>query len=425
MNVPKYRVGQYVTVLPSMANEMEHLQSECKSVKCRIIYPIIDGRYFVEIVKTGGYALVDEGDIDNTFGADVDISNVKREEVKVIFFGNGQFALPTLKQLLSSGYNVCAVVTRPDKPAGRGKHPQPSAVKLFAKSMGIPVWQPLKLDGHYFRMKLEKLSPDIGVVVEFRIIPQCSYTIPRLGTINLHSSLLPEFRGASTITSAIREGRGLTGVTTFKLDDGIDMGDIINNLAIPISSTDNAGNVHDRMAEVGAFMVDDAILRVCNSCRLVPQHSLICEFLKPSYAPKLNRADCLIPWWKSSEDVYNFIRSISPTPSAWTNLRWLGTESHVGMKIFKASCTAVPKDTRAPGELFIEDSHMYVACGDGVIEIEELQMPNRKRMLANDFLRGYRGIGKGFCSCVPLSAASAGNNAKAAIVAHEIIEEKS
>lgn len=398
MKTPLYRVGQVVEVIP---NEIEH-GGNSPYAKCRILYPHNDGNYFVQAQQSGGYAVVSERDIVSPFPEiDIDIDPADRKRIRIAFFGNGQFALPTLKYLVEIGYDVACVVTMPDKPQGRGKQLKPSAVKEYAISQGIPVMQPTKLDGYFFRMRLGNINPTIGVVVEFRILPKCTYCIPKWGTINLHSSLLPQYRGASTIASAIKDGNEQTGVTTFLLDEKVDTGDIINNLAVPIYYDDNAKTVHDRLKEAGAVMVDDAIQRIAHSCGLVPQKDLICDFISPSYAPKLKRMDCQIPWWKSIGEVYDFIRSLSPTPSAWTTLHWLGADETVNLKIYSTTITDIPKGEHAPGELFIRDNKIYIACRDGVLSVDELQMPNKKRMTAKDFLCGYRGIGKGFCISLP------------------------
>lgn len=373
-----------------------------KSVKCRVLYPYADGRYFVNVIQTGGYTHIHENDINFPFPEiEIESHPADRKRIRIVFFGNGHFALPTLKYLIAKGYDVCAVVTMPDKPQGRGKQLKPSAVKEYAQEVGIPVYQPLKLDGYYFRMRLQNLQPTIGVVVEFRILPKCTYGIPKWGTINLHSSLLPQYRGASTIASAIKDGNTQTGVTTFILDEKVDTGNIINNLAVPIYTADSAKDVHDRLKKAGAVMVDDAIQRIAHSCNTVPQNDLICDFISPSYAPKIKRMDCQIPWWKSTREVYDFIRSLSPIPTAWTSLRWLGTETTVNLKIYRAVISHTLKAEHAPGELFIKDGKIYIACGDGVLSIKELQMPNKKRMTAREFLCGYRGIGKGFCVSLP------------------------
>lgn len=397
MKAPLYRVGQHVDAIP---NEIPHDQNS-PYARCFILQAHEDGNYFVRVEKTGGYAIVSERDIVSAPEMDLLGHPYDRKGIRIVFFGNGQFALPALKYLVKSEYDVCCAVTMPDKPQGRGKRLKPSAVKEYAISQGIPVFQPLKLDAYYFRMQLEHLNPTIGVVVEFRILPICTFGIPKWGTINLHSSLLPQYRGASTIASAIQNGDTMTGVTTFLINRSVDTGHIINNLAVPILETDTAKDVHDRLKTVGAVMVDDAIQRIAHGCSYIPQEDLICDFITPSYAPKIRKNGCAIPWWKPTRFVYDFIRSLSPTPGAWTTLKWLGAESADNIKIYKTCITDMAKGEHSPGELFIKDGKIYIACSDGVLSIDELQMPNKKRMTTQEFICGYRGIGKGFCISLP------------------------
>lgn len=210
---PMYRVGQTVQIPTSLldGNINDGFLTEAK-----VLYPKEDGSYFLRLKKTGGYIIVDETDISTYPERDFD-KPVFRERIRIVFFGNGQFALPTLKMLVEQGYDVAAVVTMEDKPCGRGKLPRPSAVKAYAESMGILVHQPRKLDSQRFLRHIRNLHATLGVVVEFRMLPQSLYSIPQWGTINLHSSLLPMYRGASTIASAIKDGSDTTGVTTFFL----------------------------------------------------------------------------------------------------------------------------------------------------------------------------------------------------------------
>lgn len=394
MKLPKFRVGQIVDV----ASHVVNLDSrDCGLLtKCRILYPCVSGVYFVEVKRTGGYAMVDEENIVAYPEYDPQ-KPLARSKIRIVFFGNGQFALPTLKMLVKRGYDVACVVTMEDKPCGRSKELRPSAVKVYAEQVGIPVLQPHKIDSQRFRRKIIALRPTLGVIVEFRLLPRKVYTIPQWGTINLHSSLLPMYRGASTIASAIKNGDTLTGVTTFVLNDGIDTGGIINNIAVPIADEDNAEEVHRKLKSVGAEMVDDAIQRIGHSCGTVHQLSLVSDFIEPSYAPKIHKGDCLIKWWKNAKQVYDFIRALSPMPTAWTPLKMLGKDTVVNVKIHKASKTGIPRDFRAPGELFWQDRKLMIACADELLSIDVLQMPGKKQMTAIEFFNGFRGACKGFC----------------------------
>ncbi|ROS85129.1 methionyl-tRNA formyltransferase [Muribaculaceae bacterium Isolate-036 (Harlan)] len=391
MKTPIYRVGQSVQAPSSLlcANEDNGILSQG-----RILYPVEDGSYLVRL-RNGGYTAADESEIVAYPEYD-SAKPVERKGIRIVFFGNGQFALPTLKMLVERGYDVAAVVTMEDKPCGRGKVVRKSAVKVYAESMGILVFQPRKLDSNRFLRHIHNLHATLGVVVEFRILPRALYTIPSWGTINLHSSMLPMYRGASTIASAIKDGNSMTGVTTFMLEDKIDTGGIINNLAISIDEDDNAEDVHIKLRIAGAEMMDDAIQRIAHSCRPIPQSELICDFIQPCYAPKLRRKDCIIPWLKPADYVHDFIRALTPIPSAWTSLAMLGKQA-MSVKIFITEKTVIPRGHHAPGELFWQDRKLYIACGDNLLSVLELQMPNKRRMTAIEFFNGYRGACKGFC----------------------------
>lgn len=391
MKTPIYRVGQTVQI-PSWllcTNESNGILSQGQ-----ILYPQEAGSYLVRL-SNGGYTAIDEREIVAYPEYDP-TKPVERKGIRIVFFGNGQFALPSLKMLVGRGYDVATVVTMEDKPCGRGKVARKSAVKVYAESVGIPVFQPRKLDSNRFLRHISNLHATLGVVVEFRILPRALYTIPSWGTINLHSSILPIYRGASTIASAIKDGNAMTGVTTFMLEDKIDTGGIINNLAVGIDENDNAEDVHIKLRIAGAEMMDDAIQRIAHSCNPIPQSELICDFIQPCYAPKLHRKDCIIPWLKPADYVYDFIRALSPIPSAWTSLAMLGKQA-MSVKIFKTEKTGIPRDFHAPGELFWQDRKLYIACGDELLSVLELQMPNKRRMTAIEFFNGYRGACKGFC----------------------------
>lgn len=394
MNLPRYRVGETVCLPSSL---LDGIYRPDTIVRGKILFPREDGSYLVRINDLEGYAVVEDYDIIDTIPEYDQTKPVYRKNIRIVFFGNGQFALPTLKMLVAQGYDVAAVVTMEDKPCGRSKAPRPSVVKIFAENAGIPVFQPKKLDSQRFLQHIRDLHATIGVVVEFRKLPKVLYTIPQWGTLNLHSSLLPMYRGASTIASAIKHGDTMTGVTTFMVNDNIDDGGIINNYAVIISEYDNAASVFIKLKLTGSAMVDDAIQRIAHSCRLVPQTELICDFIQPSYAPKLHREDCRIPWYKSATYVHNFIRAHSPIPSAWTILELLGTTKPVDLKIFTTEKTAIPRGIHAPGELFVQERKLYIACGDELLRVLDLQMPNRRRMAASEFINGHHGACKGFC----------------------------
>lgn len=409
MKPPIYRAGQLVNI-PSCLLHGE--ASKGFTAQCQILYPFEDGRYFVRVCKTGGYAVVDETDF-STYPEYDQEKPAARRHIRIVFFGNGLFALPTLKMLVSYGYDVAAVVTMVDKPSGRGNKLKPSPVKVYAESMGIMVYQPDDLKSTEFKQQIKQLNPTLGVVVEYCKLPYEIFNIPKWGTINLHSSLLPMYRGASTITSAIKDGSDLTGITTFFINSGLDKGRIINNLGVEIAFKDSAEDVHDRLRRLGAIMVDDAIQRIAHSAKGIPQSDLYCDFIKPSHAPKIYRKDAEIRWCDSAENVYNFIRAHSSilegqyfpkelaiagtVPTAWTSLTLLEADSAIDVKIHKASLTEIPRGFRAPGEWFWENGNLMVACKDKLLSIDILQLPNKNRMTAKEYHNGFRGVCKGFC----------------------------
>lgn len=412
MKTPRYRVGQFVDVVGHYAGEQ--FKNEY-FVPCKIICPNDDGTYLVRVKQTNGYSIVPEDSISTYPEYDPE-KPANRSRIRVVFFGNGQFALPTLKMLVEKGYDVAAVVTMEDKPSGRGNKVCKSPVKIYAESMGILVYQPTRLNGIDFLCRIKELNPTIGVVVEYSILPPDLFKIPKWGFINLHSSLLPMYRGASTITSAIKDGSGLTGVTTFIIDKGIDTGKIINNLGVFIGNEESAEDIHVRLRNWGGEMVDDAIQRIAHCCKGIPQSDIVCDFIKPSHAPKLYRNDAYIHWHDSAERVYNFIRAHSSVlngeyfpkepaiagsvPTAWTTLKMVDADSTIDVKIHKASLTDIPRTFQAPGEWFWQDGMLMVACKDYLLSIEILQMPGKNRMTAKDYHNGLRGVCKGFCDLI-------------------------
>lgn len=388
---PKYRVGQTLSIKANVVGNAPTL--------CKVIYPYENGTYFVRFVKTqnapiDGYDIVPEMYLD---GDNELTGEINRGQIRVAFFGNGAFALPTLKTLVENGYDVCAVITTPDKPSGRGRTLRPSPIKEFANNYKIPILQPYKLDGHFFQQKLKELNPTLGVVVEFRILPKSTFSIPKWGCINLHSALLPEFRGASTIHSALKSGNQTTGATVFKITESIDSGDIINNLCVKISDDDNAGTIHHKLKSIGARLVDDAIQRIALDCAAIPQTEMTNDFLQPSYAPKLTKKDFEIPWHKQAECVNNHIRSLSPHPGARTSFHPLDNDKPILIKILSGCVTDIPRCELAPSEFRIENQQLLIACQDFMYSVSSMQPPGKKEMSASDFINGFRGIGRGFC----------------------------
>jgi methionyl-tRNA formyltransferase len=314
------------------------------------------------------------------------------KELRIVFMGTPDFAVASLQALVENSYNVVGVVTAPDKPAGRGKKLTESAVKKYAVEKNIKVLQPEKLKHPDFLEELKALKPDLQVVVAFRMLPKVVWAMPPLGTFNLHGSLLPQYRGAAPLNWAVINGETKTGVTTFLLDQKIDTGKILFRKQIKIEKNDTVGDIHDRLMEVGAKLVlktVDALAK--GKVKPIPQSELeSVEDSKP--APKIFKIDCKINWTKDVETVRNLIRGLSPHPAAWANLVHKGTGRTIPCKIFFAQ-SVISAETAAPGTIDSDDqSFLNVACGNGWLEITDMQLSGKKRMNAADFLRGFRNI---------------------------------
>lgn len=293
--------------------------------------------------------------------------------------GTPEFAVPSLKILGDNGYNIKAVMTVPDKPKGRGLNVQESDVKKFALEKGYKILQPASLKDPEFINELCELNADLFIVVAFRILPEEVYTIPKFGTFNLHSSLLPKYRGAAPINWAIINGDKTTGVTTFFLDKSVDTGKIIEQREIGINDDDNAGTLHDKLKELGAETVLSTVKKIeAGNVELISQDNS-----KASKAPKIFKDDCRIDWTGFTYDIHNKIRGLSPYPAAWTLL------NYKNLKIFKSEKTDFQSDEK-PGFVEINNSKIFVNTADKKLEILELQLEGKKRMSTEEFLRGYK-----------------------------------
>ena len=299
--------------------------------------------------------------------------------------GTPDFAVESLRTLVDGGYNVVAVVTMPDKPAGRGHQLQYSAVKQYALSVGLPLLQPERLKDEDFLAQLKSYNADLQIVVAFRMLPEVVWNMPRLGTFNLHASLLPQYRGAAPINWAVMNGDHETGATTFMLQHEIDTGNIILQERLPIAADENVGSVHDRLMLMGADLVTrtvDAIIEADNqglSVPTVPQDNTI--ELRP--APKIFKDTCAINFSQSAEQVRNHIRGLSPYPAAWISQMPLShplAELLQGAKVYKAAITQHAE----------QKGHIIVPCADGYIDLLELQLPGKKRMEAAALLNGLK-----------------------------------
>lgn len=311
---------------------------------------------------------------------------VNCKNLKILFLGTPGFAAASLKRLVEDGYDVAAVVTAPDKPAGRGLKIHRSEVKEYAESVGLRVLQPEKLRDPAFLDHLRELNLDLGIVIAFRMLPEAVWSMPRLGTFNLHASLLPQYRGAAPINHAIMNGETLTGLTTFFLDAEIDKGDIIGRVEMPILPCDTAGTLHDRLMEAGTTLVTETVDRIAAG-NVVPyqQRGIPAETLRG--APKIFRDDCRVDWNRPGAEIGNFIRGLSPHPAAWSALRENGTEAGT-LKIYDGAF--VPETHgRTPGTVDISDRKNFrVACAGGWFAITDLQPSGKRRMTAAEMING-------------------------------------
>lgn len=310
-----------------------------------------------------------------------------KQSIRIIYMGTPDFAVESLRALVEGGYNVVAVVTMPDKPAGRGHQLQFSAVKQYALSVGLPVLQPERLKAEEFLAELRSYQADLQIVVAFRMLPEVVWSMPRLGTFNLHASLLPQYRGAAPINWAVMNGDTETGATTFMLQHEIDTGNIILQQRIPIAEDENVGSVHDRLMTMGAGLVTrtvDLIMDSENSGKpvpTIPQDTIQDSNLSP--APKIFKDTCAIDFSRSAEQVRNHIRGLSPYPAAWINDMPAShplAEVLKGAKVYKAA-----RATQAE-----QKGHIIVPCGEGYIDLLELQLPGKKRMDASALLNGIK-----------------------------------
>ena len=307
----------------------------------------------------------------------------EKSKLKLIFLGTPDFAVASLDALLKANMNVVGVVTAPDKPAGRGLKISESAVKKFAAEKGLHILQPEKLKSPEFLDQLKSLNADLQVVVAFRMLPEVVWNMPRLGTINLHASLLPSYRGAAPINWAVMNGEKETGVTTFKLQHAIDTGNILMQEKIAIGDEETAGELHDRMMKIGADLLVKTVQGLeAGTLKEIPQ-SYISEEILP-HGPKIFTETARIDWSKSVNEIYNLIRGLSPYPGAFTDF------NGKMMKIFRAS-KENSSPTIAPGEFDTDKkSFLKFAAKDGYINVLELQLEGKKKMPITDFIRGMK-----------------------------------
>ena len=305
--------------------------------------------------------------------------------------GTPEFAVPSLRALVAGGYRVVAVVTTPDKPAGRGQKVHQSDVKVAALELGLPVLQPEKLRAPEFVEAMRALQPDLGIVIAFRMLPEVIWSMPRLGTFNLHASLLPQYRDAAPINWAIINGERETGVTTFLLNHEIDKGAILAQARMPILPEDNVGTMYDKLMHRGTELVLDTVERLAaGDVTPVAQPEYDDGQLKP--APKLFKEDCRIDWSLPGRRIVDFVRGLSPYPAAWSGVVRDGeSEPATSVKIFTARFEAARHGEQS-GTLFSDGRTLRVACVDGWIWLDELQMAGKKRLPVRELLLGWRDV---------------------------------
>ena len=313
------------------------------------------------------------------------------KDLRIVFMGTPEFAVPSLRALVAGGYNVVGVVTTPDKPAGRGRKLHQSEVKIAALELGLPVLQPEKLKDPEFVGAMQALRPDLGIVIAFRMLPEVIWAMPQLGTFNLHASLLPQYRGAAPINWAIINGETETGVTTFLLNHEIDKGGIIGQVRVPILPEDNVGTLYEKLMTTGTTLVTETVDRIAaGAIQPVEQQHIDESTLRP--APKIFKEDCRIDWTLPGRRIADFIRGLSPYPAAWTGMFREGDEEPQSAKLFSATFEAashgLPCGTvESDGRTFIR-----VACADGWIVVGELQIAGKKRLPVRDLLLGWRDV---------------------------------
>lgn len=314
------------------------------------------------------------------------------KDLRIIYMGTPDFAVAPLRALVEGGYNVVAVVTMPDKPAGRGLKLRQSAVKEYAMQAGLPVLQPERMKDPEFVERFRALDADLGIVIAFRMLPEVIWSAPKYGTFNLHASLLPQYRGAAPINWAIINGEAITGVTTFLLNPQIDEGAILGQREVDILPEDNAGTLHDRLMETGTGLVLETVDMIAAGCQEpIRQDTLTSEPLKP--APKIFREDCRIDFNRSGKDIVNLVRGLSPYPAAWAALQAsLEQMAPIAIKIFDARYRPVSHSS-VPGTIRTNGKDTFtVACADGYVDIFALQAAGKKRMATHEFLLGFRNL---------------------------------
>ncbi len=312
-----------------------------------------------------------------------------KRKLRIVFMGTPDFAVGSLDIIVKSGYDILAVITAPDKPAGRGKKVRTSAVKDYAVDHGLKLMQPVNLKDKDFIDELNALKANLFVIVAFRMLPKLIWAMPEYGSFNLHASLLPDYRGAAPINWAIIKGEEITGVTTFFLNETIDTGDIMYKEQVTIGPDESYGELHDKLKNVGSGLVLKTIMDIENdTVQTISQNELHTDWSNLHLAPKIHKDDTLISWNDSVENIHNLIRGLSPVPAAYTEILSPGGESFF-LKIFK-STYEIYQHQLEPGRIETDGrSYLKIAGNNGFIVVREIQLAGKKRMNIIDFLRGF------------------------------------
>lgn len=313
-----------------------------------------------------------------------------KEQLRIVYMGTPDFAVYPLKHLVENGYQVVGVVTNPDKPAGRGQQLQESAVKKYAKEVGLKIMQPVKFRDPEFLEELASLKADLQLVVAFKMLPEVVWSMPPLGTVNLHASLLPDYRGAAPINWAVINGEKYSGVSTFLLKHEIDTGNIIFQEKVDITDEMTAGDLHDSLMEKGATLLLKTVDAIASGdYPLIDQNELL-NGRTPIHAPKIFKEDMRVDWNSTLDTIYNRIRGLAPFPTAWAELIHKTTGQSHSFKIFRTEKIAGAHE-HAFGELATDGKKTFdVYVPGGILRILELQLAGKKRMLTEDFLRGFK-----------------------------------
>ncbi|TVZ28550.1 methionyl-tRNA formyltransferase [Gillisia sp. Hel_I_86] len=305
-------------------------------------------------------------------------------DLRIVFMGTPEFAVASLKHIIESKYNVVGVITAPDRPAGRGRKLQQSAVKEFAVAYGLPVLQPTNLKSPEFLEELKSLKPNLQVVVAFRMLPKVVWELPEFGTFNLHASLLPMYRGAAPINWAIINGETITGVSTFYIDEKIDTGAMILQKEISIKPNDTVGVLHDKLMDLGANLVLQTLALIKNDkVKTISQK----ESKGLKEAPKLTKENTRIDWGLDAQKIHDFIRGLNPYPAAWTLIK--NGNQDMKTKIYDIGILK-ESHTKELGEIVLENNKLKVAVKDGHILINEIQLPGKRKMKTKELLNGYQ-----------------------------------